>query len=377
MVAIQDAPVRLEPGERVALGFFGWLETDHPAATSADDLACVERALALARGQPPSTVDRKSRARRDGGGTASRVAVQRGAVAGFARARRFRVARAVRLDVAPRRARRARAPVVVLSRRRSPRRAARQRAAVKRPHGHLLRTGRHAVPDESALTSTTWMAGVFHSMLTQGHVSINRMLSTVHSYLGLFRSHGQRVFVEIDGAWKLLDMPSAFEMAPDACRWIYSHAGGVIEVRSSAHSDPHELSLAVDVRSGEPLRCLVSHHIALNGDDGSAPGAARWWREGDVARDRARRAQRARQALCAGQLPHRCRTGHGARERRRRRAAVPRRPLARAAVCVSRDARRRDRSACVCGVISSTTRRAGPDVPGARCAEAQRTRRCA
>ncbi len=106
---------------------------------------------------------------------------------------------------------------------------------VKRPHGHLLRTGRHAVPDESALTSTTWMAGVFHSMLTQGHVSINRMLSTVHSYLGLFRSHGQRVFVELGGAWQLLDMPSAFEMAPEACRWIYRHAGGVIEVRSSAH----------------------------------------------------------------------------------------------------------------------------------------------
>ncbi len=47
------------------------------------------------------------------------------------------------------------------------------------------------------LTSTAWMSGVFHSMLTQGHVSINRFLSTVHSYLGLFAVAGQRVFVEI------------------------------------------------------------------------------------------------------------------------------------------------------------------------------------
>ena len=99
--------------------------------------------------------------------------------------------------------------------------------AVLRPHGHLLRTGRHLVPDESALTSTAWMGGVFHSMLTQGHVSINRCLSTVRSYLGLFRAHGLRVFVEIDGAWRLLDVPSAFEMAPDGCRWIYRHAGGL------------------------------------------------------------------------------------------------------------------------------------------------------
>ena len=114
---------------------------------------------------------------------------------------------------------------------------------VQRPHGHLLRTGSLATPDETALTSTTWMNGVFHSMVTQGHVSINRFLSTTHSYLGLFRSHGQRVFVDIDGQWQLLDVPSAMEMAPDACRWIYKHAGGVIEVRSAALSDPHALSL--------------------------------------------------------------------------------------------------------------------------------------
>ena len=82
---------------------------------------------------------------------------------------------------------------------------------VLRPHGHLLRSGGSLIPDESALTSTAWMNGVFHSMVTQGHVSINRFLSTCHTYLGLFRSHGQRVFVEIDGAWHLLAVPSAFD----------------------------------------------------------------------------------------------------------------------------------------------------------------------
>ena len=66
---------------------------------------------------------------------------------------------------------------------------------VLRPHGHILRSGSGLTPDEAGLTSTVWMAGVFHSMVTQGHVSINRFLSTTHSYLGLFRSHGQRLFV--------------------------------------------------------------------------------------------------------------------------------------------------------------------------------------
>ena len=76
---------------------------------------------------------------------------------------------------------------------------AKERASL-RPHGQILRTGDQLVPDEASLTTTVWMGGVFHSMVTQGHVSINRFLSTTHSYLGLFRSHGQRVFVERDGA---------------------------------------------------------------------------------------------------------------------------------------------------------------------------------
>jgi cellobiose phosphorylase len=153
---------------------------------------------------------------------------------------------------------------------------------VQRPHGHLLRTGRHLTPDESALTSTAWMSGVFHSMVTQGHVSINRFLSTVHTYLGLFRSHGQRVFVELDGQWRLLNVPSAFEMTPNACRWLYRHAGGIIEVRAEAHSDPHALTLSIETRAGAPARFLISHHVALNGDDGSAAGAAKWRREGST-----------------------------------------------------------------------------------------------
>jgi hypothetical protein len=128
------------------------------------------------------------------------------------------------------------------------------------------------------------MGGVFHSMVTQGHVSINRFLSTVHSYLGLFRSHGQRVFVELEGEWRLLDTPSAFEMAPGECRWVYryeaSGGSGEIVVRAEARSEPQELALSIELTSGAPARCLISHHVALNGDDGSTPGAALWRQQG-------------------------------------------------------------------------------------------------
>ncbi|WP_407342877.1 GH36-type glycosyl hydrolase domain-containing protein [Pengzhenrongella phosphoraccumulans] len=146
--------------------------------------------------------------------------------------------------------------------------AAKERA-VLRPHGHIMRTGDGLVPDESSLTTTAWMAGVFHSQLTQGHVSRDSLLSTRRGYLGLRRAFGLRVFVESAGAWSLLDVPSAWALTPDSCRWWYAHDGGLLEVRSFVAADTHEVRLIVRVVTGEPVRALVCAHIAFGGDDGA------------------------------------------------------------------------------------------------------------
>jgi cellobiose phosphorylase len=269
MAAIQDERITLAAGERVDCGFFGSLQAHHPDATTPDDLKFVDAVLAAAEARfvMPSA------------GNATKPANSLFTSAPLLEMRELSVDELTALCGSERTHAEKDEKGRLLSFFHDGDRHVVLRAkelSVQRPHGHLLRTGTQLVPDETALTSTTWMAGVFHSMVTQGHVSINRFLSTIHSYLGLFRSHGQRVFAEIGGEWQLLDLPAAFEMAPAACRWIYRHAGGIIEVRSFALSDPHELSLEILVSEGAPTRFLISHHVALNGDDGSIPGPAAW-----------------------------------------------------------------------------------------------------
>ena len=275
MVVIRDAPMRLDPDDRAAAGFFGSYMADHPNATSTSDLERVSEILALPEAAP-SALGAVSAATSETATLFSSAPLLNGVDldADALRALFGSPWRHEELDE-----RDARLSFFHGADRHVVLRAKELR--VQRPHGHLLRTGRHLTPDESALTSTAWMSGVFHSMLTQGHVSINRFVSTVHSYLGLFRSHGQRAFIEVGGAWQLLNVPSAFEMSPQACRWIYRHAGGVLEVRAEARSDPHELALSLQVLAGEPVRFLVSHHVALDGDDGSTGAAAHWRRDGD------------------------------------------------------------------------------------------------
>ena len=278
MAAIQDAPVRLEPSARIDRGFFGWFEADHPAATSDADLAFVDRALALPEAAPPAEWFSPA--------TGQGVCGSLFSTAPLLEALELSEAEIDAVFGTERRHPERDADGRLLSFFTGSRRHVVLRAKelqVLRPHAHILRSGSSLTPDESALTSTVWMAGVFHSMLTQGHVSINRFLSTTHSYLGLFRSHGQRLFVQLDNAWRLLDVPSAFEMAPEGCRWIYRHAKGVLEVRATALTERHELTLDIDVLSGGPLRFLLVNHVALNGDDGSESEPVRFEREGSGA----------------------------------------------------------------------------------------------
>jgi 1,2-beta-oligoglucan phosphorylase len=285
MIALQDKPIELLPGSRADAGFWGTLLADHPAATATSDLAHLKPVLSL----PESTPDPVTVANEAAETSAALSAADSTTLFcdhPFLNGRRLEHAALTSLFATPWRQEErddeglplsffygAGRHVVLQG----------KEFKVLRPHGHLLRTGRHLTPDETGLTSTVWMSGVFHSMLTQGHVSINRMLSTAHTYLGLFRSHGQRIFIEQGGTWHQLGVPSAFEMTPDVCRWVYRLDECTVEVRTEAHSDPHEMRLLIDVTAGAPARFLISHHVALNGDDGSAPGAARWRRDrGDI-----------------------------------------------------------------------------------------------
>ena len=272
MAMIQGGAAVLDPGASADRGFFGCFLPDHESPSSPDDLAHVDRTLGLPEAVAPRGdvtamhgvaparslfshapllasqdlteaevttlfgVDRRSEERRDGK-----------LLSFFTGADRH----------------------VVL--------AAKERV-VLRPHGLILRSGAGLVPDEAMLSSTTWMRGVFNSLLTQGHTNINRFVSATHGYRRLQdvpSADGQRIFVELDDGYHLLDAPSAFEMTPSRCRWVYKHAGGRIEARVTASLDRHEIGVDLGVCKGPPRRFLVATRVALNGDDGATGAPVR------------------------------------------------------------------------------------------------------
>jgi cellobiose phosphorylase len=273
MAIVQDRAVMLVPGATVRRGFFGWFEPDHPAASGETDLAFVERALKLPEAMLTPIADPGAPVL----ATAATLFSQprpletldldaRDVAQLFdedCREQEYDEGRLLSFFTGPHHH-------VVLKQ---------KETRVLRPHGHMLRTGRHLTPDEGSLTSTLWMKGVFHSLVTQGHVSINRLLSTTRGYLNFTLSHGLRVFVETRDGFHLLELPSAFEMTLDGARWIYKHAGGVIAVSANAAAERHVLTLAIDVLEGAPCRFLISQRVALNGDDGADAVPVRYYRD--------------------------------------------------------------------------------------------------
>lgn len=269
LVGLQEAVVTLAPGEQLRRGFYGWLQADHPAASSTADLASADAASALPEAtdwEPPSVS-------MGGGGVGAGDDARNlfACVPPFPAEQPDRDRLQAWFGDAWRHEETGPAgePLAFFQDGEAHVVTRAHELRVLRPHGHLLRSGSHWTPDEQAVASTVWMAGVFHSSLTQGHASANRLLSTQRGYLGLFRGQGLRLFVDGGQGWQLLDVPSAMRMGTGEVTWVYQAGERCIEVVADAAADAPQVGLRLRVRQGGAIAVLVSLHLAINARDGS------------------------------------------------------------------------------------------------------------
>ena len=89
---------------------------------------------------------------------------------------------------------------------------ARRSGSLTRRHGAILRSGRGMLLDETTLCATCWMHGVFAAQLTIGNTSFHKLFSVSRDPYNITRASGLRILVDAGGGWRLLAVPSAFEM---------------------------------------------------------------------------------------------------------------------------------------------------------------------
>lgn len=137
---------------------------------------------------------------------------------------------------------------------------------VDRPHGHIMQAAAGLTPDERIMSTTAFAFGVFNSHLTQGNTNFNTLLSVCNSQFNLSPETGQRIFIEIDGKFRLLGVPSAFETGLNSCRWIYRYDDNCFQVRTWTSMRSPLVNMDFRVLTGEGIRLLVTHDFDnLNG----------------------------------------------------------------------------------------------------------------
>jgi 1,2-beta-oligoglucan phosphorylase len=125
-----------------------------------------------------------------------------------------------------------------------------------------VRSGEEMLPDEGVLCATAWMHGVFGAQLTIGNTSFHKLFSVSRDPYNITRASGLRMLMEAKDGWRLLTVPSAFEMGLSDCRWIYRLDGRTITVSAAVSGDEPAMQWRVTVQ-GKPCRFLVFGHLVL------------------------------------------------------------------------------------------------------------------
>ena len=252
--ALQSRATRVRPGSSAAWTFFAVYEPDHPEASSDADLARIGAARdAAARFEPREVALAQT----------IRSLVESAPALATEPADAAEVA-----ERYPERSHEEESEGSLLSffvpdggHNRHVVLAAKERIIARR-HGAISRSGRSMLPDDTILCATFWMHGVFAAQLTIGNTSLHKLFSVSRDPYNITRTSGLRILADLGAGWRLLTVPSIFEIGLSDCRWIYRTKDRRIIVHAVAAGDDPAMQWRVIVE-GKPCRFLLFGQLVL------------------------------------------------------------------------------------------------------------------
>ncbi|HEY1862565.1 MAG TPA: cellobiose phosphorylase [Roseiarcus sp.] len=252
--ALQSKAVTLELGGETSWTFFGFFEPDHPAASSDSDLSQIDAVEAASRDWMEREVALTAPPRSLLHNAPSAVAESlddKAIKTNYRRRTHVESANGKLLSF------------FVPGRTHSRHVVLRDKEhIVARRHGSLIRSGQAALPDETILCVTAWMHGVFGAQLTIGNTSFHKLFSVSRDPYNITRASGLRMLMETKDGWRLLTVPSAFEMGLSDCRWVYQLGQRTVTVSATVCGDEPALQWRITVE-GPRCRFLVFGHLVL------------------------------------------------------------------------------------------------------------------
>ncbi|MCI8601384.1 MAG: cellobiose phosphorylase [Oscillospiraceae bacterium] len=142
----------------------------------------------------------------------------------------------------------------------------------ERPHGVILMSGLTPdAPPEEAFSVTNYMYGLFAGQLVVGNTSQHKLISTPRGLLNLQHNQGLRIYLGIDGAYRLLTLPAAYEMGKNYTRWYYELPGDRLRVTVFLPAAEQVMVLSMESLSGKSYEALVTMQLCMNEHEFTTP----------------------------------------------------------------------------------------------------------
>lgn len=142
----------------------------------------------------------------------------------------------------------------------------------ERPHGNIITTYADMEHiNHNLITSTHYMYGIFNSQTAIGNTTKHKLLSTVRGQFNLFKNSGQRIWISINGQFRILGLPSAFVTGFHYSRWFYQIEDDVLQITSRSVSGQPGIVTEVKSLHGISYDFIVTNQLVMGVHEFSAP----------------------------------------------------------------------------------------------------------
>src|SRR5690554_4296880 len=134
---------------------------------------------------------------------------------------------------------------------------------VERPHGQVLIHGDILNASESVMATTGHMYGVFSSHIVLGNTNFHKLTGDVRNKLNIQKIAGQRIYLLINNEYRLLTMPSYFEMNTNSLKWVYKLENDIVEINYLADVNATNQQLNFKSTNDVKYNFIVTQQIVL------------------------------------------------------------------------------------------------------------------
>ena len=134
----------------------------------------------------------------------------------------------------------------------------------ERPHGNIIITGISKENlNSNVMSSTNYMYGVFNSQVVIDNTNLNKMLSVNRGLLNVLKNSGQRIYMKINGEFKLLTLPYIYEMGLNFSKWYYKINEDIVEIKVYSCFNSQKITLEVNSKNNIEYEFLISNQIVM------------------------------------------------------------------------------------------------------------------